>query len=141
MPKAFPLEFRRDVVAVARKGQAPLSQVAVAVLDRGYLAGLVGDLGTGGVNGVVVGEMGVVLVQSGVQGCQSPGGCSQPASACHVGDGTTTAWNKDRTKVLYSHGPPAAPGNHPRMLACTLRAAKRRYRICIATVSRGPAAT
>ena len=28
MPKAFPLEFRRDVVAVARKGGAPLSQVA-----------------------------------------------------------------------------------------------------------------
>ena len=28
MPKAFPLEFRRDVVAVARKRQAPLSQIA-----------------------------------------------------------------------------------------------------------------
>ena len=28
MPKAFPLEFRRDVVAVARKGEAPLSQVS-----------------------------------------------------------------------------------------------------------------
>ena len=28
MPKAFPLEFRRDVVAVARKGEEPLSQVA-----------------------------------------------------------------------------------------------------------------
>jgi len=28
MPKAFPLEFRWDVVAVARKGEAPLSQVA-----------------------------------------------------------------------------------------------------------------
>jgi transposase len=28
MPKAFPLEFRCDVVAVARKGEAPLSQVA-----------------------------------------------------------------------------------------------------------------
>src|SRR5712691_6462071 len=25
-------------------------------------------------------------------------------------DGTTTAWNKDRTKVLRSHGPPARPG-------------------------------
>jgi hypothetical protein len=23
-------------------------------------------------------------------------------------DGTTTAWNKDKTKVLHSHGPPAA---------------------------------
>lgn len=28
MPKAFPLEFRRDVVAVARKGDARISQVA-----------------------------------------------------------------------------------------------------------------
>jgi transposase len=28
MPKAFPLEFRRDVVAVARKGESPLSQIA-----------------------------------------------------------------------------------------------------------------
>jgi hypothetical protein len=25
-------------------------------------------------------------------------------------DGTTTAWNKDRTKVLHSHGPPVRPG-------------------------------
>ena len=28
MAKAFPVEFRRDVVAVARKGDAPLSQIA-----------------------------------------------------------------------------------------------------------------
>ena len=28
MPKAFPIEFRRDVVAVARKGEAPLFQIA-----------------------------------------------------------------------------------------------------------------
>jgi transposase len=28
MPKAFPPGFRRDVVAVARKGEAPLSQIA-----------------------------------------------------------------------------------------------------------------
>jgi transposase len=28
MPKAFPLEFRRDVVAVARRGEAPLSRIA-----------------------------------------------------------------------------------------------------------------
>jgi transposase len=28
MPKAFPAEFRRDVVAVARKGEAPIAQVA-----------------------------------------------------------------------------------------------------------------
>jgi len=25
-------------------------------------------------------------------------------------DGTTTAWNKDKTRVLHSHGPPARPG-------------------------------
>ena len=28
MPKAFPEEFRRDVVAVARKGEAPITQIA-----------------------------------------------------------------------------------------------------------------
>jgi transposase len=28
MPKAFPIEFGRDVVAVAREGEAPLSQIA-----------------------------------------------------------------------------------------------------------------
>jgi transposase len=28
MPKAFPLEFRRDVVAVARKGDSSIAQVA-----------------------------------------------------------------------------------------------------------------
>ena len=28
MPKPFPIEFRRDVVAVARKGQAPMAQIA-----------------------------------------------------------------------------------------------------------------
>jgi len=28
MPKAFPPEFRRDVIAVARKGEASLAQVA-----------------------------------------------------------------------------------------------------------------
>jgi len=25
-------------------------------------------------------------------------------------DGTTTAWNKDKTKELHSHGPPVRPG-------------------------------
>jgi hypothetical protein len=25
-------------------------------------------------------------------------------------DGTTTAWNKEKTKVLHSHGPPARTG-------------------------------
>src|SRR5436309_5091419 len=29
MPKAFPLEFRRDVVAVARRKEAPMSQIAI----------------------------------------------------------------------------------------------------------------
>lgn len=28
MPKAFPLEFRRDVVAVARRGEAPINRIA-----------------------------------------------------------------------------------------------------------------
>ncbi|MCW2527894.1 MAG: family transposase [Pseudonocardiales bacterium] len=28
MPKAFPPEFHRDGVAVARKGEAPISQIA-----------------------------------------------------------------------------------------------------------------
>lgn len=28
MPKAFPKEFRADVVAVARKGEAPVAQIA-----------------------------------------------------------------------------------------------------------------
>ena len=25
-------------------------------------------------------------------------------------DGTTTAWNKDKTKIIHSHSPPASPG-------------------------------
>jgi transposase len=28
MPKPFPAEFRRDVVAVARRGEAPIAQIA-----------------------------------------------------------------------------------------------------------------
>ncbi len=28
MPKAFPLEFRRDVIAVARRKEAPMAQIA-----------------------------------------------------------------------------------------------------------------
>ena len=28
VPKPFPVEYRRDVVAVARKGEAPLNQIA-----------------------------------------------------------------------------------------------------------------
>ena len=58
MPKAFPIEFRRDVVAVARKGEAPLSQIArdfgisesclhrwlkVADRDEGIRAGVTGS--------------------------------------------------------------------------------------------------
>ena len=27
-----------------------------------------------------------------------------------AGLATTTAWNKDKTKVLHSHGPPVRPG-------------------------------
>ncbi len=83
------------------------------------------------------------------QHCRFPGGCYQPAAACHVHhitrksrggktsvkdcvllcpyhhlivihqrgwtlvlnpDGTTTAWNPGKTKVLHSHGPPARAG-------------------------------
>ena len=83
------------------------------------------------------------------QHCRWPGGCHQPAAACHVHhvthkarggttsvkacvllcpyhhlivihqqgwtlvlnpDGTTTAWNPGKTKVLHSHGPPARAG-------------------------------
>ena len=29
-------------------------------------------------------------------------------------DGTTTAWNKDKTKVLHSHGPPGPPRGNTR---------------------------
>jgi hypothetical protein len=25
-------------------------------------------------------------------------------------DGTTTAWNKDKTKIIHSHSPPIRPG-------------------------------
>src|SRR4029078_13364691 len=28
-------------------------------------------------------------------------------------DGTTTAWNKDKTKMIHSHGPPVRPGWPP----------------------------
>jgi hypothetical protein len=28
-------------------------------------------------------------------------------------DGTTTAWNKNRTKTLHSHGPPSARVTNP----------------------------
>ncbi len=36
MPKAFPLEFRRDVVAVARKGEAPIAPIAKDFADLGF---------------------------------------------------------------------------------------------------------
>jgi hypothetical protein len=32
VPKAFPEEFRRDVVAVARKGEAPITKIANELL-------------------------------------------------------------------------------------------------------------
>ncbi len=38
-------------------------------------------------------------------------------------DGTTTAWNKDKTKVLHSHGPPARAGVIPRPRASAQRQA------------------
>ena len=45
MPKPYPQEFRDDVVAVARKGQAPLNQIAK---DFGDLRGLPSQLDEGG---------------------------------------------------------------------------------------------
>jgi hypothetical protein len=32
-------------------------------------------------------------------------------------DGTTTAWNKEKTKVLRSHSPPVRPGIAPRLIS------------------------
>jgi len=118
-------------------------------LRRGLLGAKLGGpslpLDIGMSENVPAGIRNAVLIRD--QHCCWPGGCSQPASACHVhhvrhkarggktsvrdcvllcpfhhliaihqwgwtlalnGDGTTTAWNKDRTKVLYSHGPPTA---------------------------------
>jgi hypothetical protein len=43
MPKAFPIEFRRGVFAVARKGEAPLSQVAKDLRDLRVPACTVGS--------------------------------------------------------------------------------------------------
>ena len=46
-------------------------------------------------------------------------------------DGTTTAWNKDKTKVLHSHGPPAASRvNHG-----VARPHRHRHRVRIWVVS------
>ena len=43
MPKAFPLEFRRDVVAVARKGEASLCRNGTASVDGADRQGAVRD--------------------------------------------------------------------------------------------------
>ncbi len=63
MPKPFPAEFRRDVIAVARKGEASVSQVArdfgisesclqrwLRIADRedGLVPPASGDRGSGG---------------------------------------------------------------------------------------------
>ena len=63
MPKPFPPEFRRDVIAVARKGEASISQVArdfgisesclqrwlkIADRDDGLAPPSSGDRGSGG---------------------------------------------------------------------------------------------
>lgn len=41
-------------------------------------------------------------------------------------DGTTTAWNPDRTKVLHSHSPPARTGNPPGIAIAIALAARSR---------------
>jgi hypothetical protein len=43
MPKAFPLEFRRDVVAVARRKEAPLSQIAQGLRDLAVVSASMGE--------------------------------------------------------------------------------------------------
>jgi hypothetical protein len=45
VPKPFPIEFRYDVVAVARKGQAPLSQIARDFWDLRVLPAPVAEAG------------------------------------------------------------------------------------------------
>ena len=47
-------------------------------------------------------------------------------------DGTTTAWNKDKTKILRSHSPPVRPGVTPR------GAQRRRFRRSIGLNTIGP---
>jgi len=118
-------------------------------LRRGLLGARLGGpslpLDVGWSENIPAGIRNAVLIRD--RHCRWPGGCTQPASACHVhhvrhkarggktsvkdcvllcafhhlvaihrwgwtlalnGDGTTTAWNKDRTKVLRSHSPPTA---------------------------------
>jgi hypothetical protein len=150
-------------VLPADRGQAALEQAIIgkavdllsgpgglaSFLRRGLLGAKLGGpslpLDVGMSENVPAAIRNAVLIRD--QHCCWPGGCSQPAAACHVhhvrhkarggktsvkqcvllcpfhhliaihkwgwtlalnGDGTTTAWNKERTKVLYSHGPPAA---------------------------------
>jgi hypothetical protein len=45
-------------------------------------------------------------------------------------DGTTTAWNKDMTKVLHSHGPPSGRGEKPRIGNCSSRVVEDRGGSC-----------
>ena len=53
-------------------------------------------------------------------------------------DGTTSAWNRDKTKVLHSHGPQARPGVTPPGLVPVARESagratapgRRRHRDC-----------
>ena len=62
MPKPFPVEFRRDVIAVARRGEASISQIArdfgisesclqrwlkIADRDDGLAPSAAGDRGSG----------------------------------------------------------------------------------------------
>ena len=47
-------------------------------------------------------------------------------------DGTTTAWNKNKTKVLHSHGPPARAGQRPGMPGAIDHTIRRFWRLLVA---------
>jgi hypothetical protein len=67
--------------------------------------------GAGVINGDLTPECAAVLGKV-LDSLSAPGGEEDDRSQALVlnRDGTTTAWNKDKTKVLHSHGPPVRPG-------------------------------
>ena len=62
----WPLDERLGAPGEDLEGDPSLP---VTLLDGSYEARLIEDLGTSGVHGEVIGEVGVMLVQSGVQRC------------------------------------------------------------------------
>ena len=53
-------------------------------------------------------------------------------------DGTTTAWNKDKTKIIHSHSPPVRPG-YRLAGACPASRVRRQARTIISRRGRGTA--